>query len=151
MNKRNVAALIFATLGGIILIFTGYYGTSTGFWGWAILIAINISPSQLITDILVIVLSLLVFFSFMGGWTVLIGCLFLLVGRHRTGFYLIAIGAGMSLMGLIWNIAQMWVLGTLNLVTFLSKYQGLAWIGAIFAVIGQELIRFGKDKTEEKS
>ncbi len=149
MNKRNVAALFFAAMGGTILIFTGYYGTSTGFWGLAIQILISISPNQLITDILIIVLSFLSFISFMGGWTVLIGCLFILLGRHRTAFYFIIIGAGMSLMGLIWNLVQMWILGTLNLATFLSQYQGLAWLGAIFAIIGQELIRFGKDKPEE--
>jgi hypothetical protein len=151
MNRRNVAAFGVALLGGAILILTGYYGTSTGFWGWAILIAISISPNPLITNILLFVLSILVFLSFMGGWTVLIGCLLLLLGRHRTGYYLISIGAGLSLMGLVWNLAQMWILGTLDLATFMNKYQGLAWIGVILAIVGQELIRFDKDKTEEQS
>ena len=151
MHKRNIAALFFAGIGGTILILTGYYGTSTGFWGWAIQIAIAISPNPLITDILVIGLSILSFLSFMGGWTVLLGCLLIVLGRHRTAVYLIGIGAGMSLMGLIWNLAQMYLLGSLDLATFLSKYQGLAWAGVIFAMIARELIRYGKDKSEEES
>ncbi|MFX1577808.1 MAG: hypothetical protein ACFFCF_11645 [Promethearchaeota archaeon] len=149
MQKRNIAALVFALVGGIILIVTGYYGTSTGFWGWAILIAISLSPNQIITNILVIVLLLLVLLSFMGGWTVVIGCILLLLGRHRTATYFIGIGAGMSLMGLIWNLAQMWLLGTLDLATFLTKYQGFAWVAVIFTMIGQELVRYGKEETDE--
>lgn len=149
MQKRNVAALVFALMGGIILILTGYYGTSTGFWGWAILLAISVSPNQLITTILVITFSILVLLSFMGGWTVLIGCILLLLGRHRTATYLIGIGAGMSFMGLIWNLVQMWLLGTLNLATFLTKYQGFAWVAVIFTILGQELVRYGKEETDE--
>ncbi len=151
MHKRNIAALFFAGIGGAILIITGYYGTSTGFWGWAIQIAILISPNPLITDILIIGLSILSFLSFMGGWTVLLACLLIVLGRHRTAVYLIGIGAGMSLMGLLWNLAQMYLLGSLDLATFMSKYQGLAWAGVIFAMISRELIRYGKDEPEEES
>ncbi len=150
MQRRNVAALIFASLSGILLITTGYNGVSTGFWGWAILIAINISPNPFVTQLLVIAFSILVLFSFLGGWTVIIGCVLLLLKRYRTAFYLIGIGAGLSLMGLIWNVAQLWIFGTLDLATFMSKYQGLAWIGAIFAVIAEELIQMPKNQTKDK-
>lgn len=159
MQKRNIAAVIFAAIGGILLLVTGYNGVSTGFWGWAIQIAISISPHPLITNILVIGFSLLTFLSFLGGWTVLIGCLLLLIGRHRSAFYFVGIGAGLSLMGLIWNLFQIWVQSSgvpINFMAnflnfFFSKYQGLAWMGAIFTVIGQELIRTGKDKTEDEA
>lgn len=150
MQRRNIAALIFAALSGTILIITGYNGVSTGFWGWAIQIAINISVNPFITQLLVIAFSLLVFFSFLGGWTVLVGCLLLLLKRYRTAFYLIGIGAGLSLMGLIWNVVQLWVFGTLDFATFMSKYQGLAWVGAIFAVIAEELIQIPKNRTKDK-
>ena len=150
VHKRNIAAFFFFGIGGVFLILTGYIGTSTGFWGWAILIAISISPNQLISDILVIVLSILAFLSFMGGWTVLLGCLLLILGRHRTAVHIIGIGAGMSLLGLIYNLAQMYVLGTLDLATFLSRYQGLAWLGVIFTIFGRELIRYGKKEDEEQ-
>ncbi len=150
MHKRNIAALFFSGIGGIILILTGYYGTSTGFWGWAIQIAISISPNQLIADILIIALSILAFLSFLGGWTVILGCLLLILGRHRTAVQMIGIGAGMSLLGLIWNLAEMYLLGTLDLATFMNKYQGFAWVGVIFTIIGRELIRYGKDVPEEK-
>lgn len=146
MHKRNIVALFFCIIGGILLIVTGYVGTSTGFWGWAILIAISISPNQLITDILVITLSILAFLSFMGGWSVLLGCLFLVLGRHRTAVHIIGIGAGMSLLGLVYNLAQMYVLGTLDLATFMSKYQGLAWVAVVFTIIGREFIRYGKSE-----
>ncbi|MFW9831580.1 MAG: hypothetical protein ACFFD8_07380 [Candidatus Thorarchaeota archaeon] len=157
VNKRNVAALLFASVGGLLLIVTGYHGVSTGFWGLAIQIAISLSPDPLITNILLFGLSLLTFFSFLGGWTVLIGCLLLLIGRRRSSFYFIGIGAGLSLMGLVWNLFQIWVQSAGNpgifmnnfLLFFFIRYQGLAWFGAIFAVIGQELIQIGKDQAEE--
>ncbi len=157
MQRRNIAALFVGTLSGLMLILTGYHGISTGFWGLAIQIAILLSPSPLITNILVIALSILTFLAFLGGWTILIGCLLLLIGRHRSGFYFIGIGAGLSLMGLIWNLAQMWLTSVGDPVNFwitfldffISKYQGVAWLGAIFAVISQELIRIGKEEPEE--
>ncbi|MHA2405413.1 MAG: hypothetical protein ACXACH_01520 [Candidatus Hermodarchaeia archaeon] len=151
MHKRNIAAMIFALIGGVLLIATGYYGTSTGFWGWAIQIAISLSPNQLISDILVIVLLFLAILSFLGGWTVLIGCLLLPLGRHRTAVHIIGIGAGMSLMGLLFNLVQMYLLGSLDLATFLSKYQSLAWVAVIFTIIARELIRYGKDTPKEES
>jgi hypothetical protein len=143
--------MIFGLIGGILLIITGYYGTSTGFWGWAIQIAISLSPNQLITDILIIVLSILAFLSFMGGWSVLLGCLLLSLGRHRTAVHIIGIGAGMSLMGLIYNLIQMYLLGSLDLATFISKYQTFAWLAVIFTMIARELIRYGKDTPKEES
>ena len=142
--------MIFALIGGILLIFTGYYGTSTGFWGWAIQIAISLSPDPLITNILIIALSILAFLSFMGGWTVLLGSLLLPLGRHRTAVHIIGIGAGMSLMGLIYNLIQMYLLGSLDLATFLSKYQVFAWFAVIFTMIARELIRYGKDTPKEE-
>jgi hypothetical protein len=150
MHKRNIAAMIFALIGGILLIATGYYGTSTGFWGWAIQIAIGLSPDPLITDILIIVLSILAFLSFMGGWTVLLGCLLLPLGRHRTAVHIIGIGAGMSLMGLLYNLVQMYLLGSLDLATFMSKYQIFAWVAVIFTMIARELIRYGKATPKEE-
>jgi hypothetical protein len=150
MHKRNIAAMIFALIGGILLIVTGYYGTSTGFWGWAIQIAISISPDPLITDILIIALSILAFLSFMGGWTVLLGCLLLPLGRHRTAVHIIGIGAGMSLLGLLYNLVQMYLLGSLDLVTFLSKYQSFAWFAVVFTIIARELIRYGKEAPKEE-
>ena len=142
--------MIFALIGGALLIVTGYYGTSTGFWGWAIQIAISLSPDPLITNILVIALSILAFLSFMGGWTVLLGCLLLPLGRHRTAVHIIGIGAGMSLMGLLYNLVQMYLLGSLDVLTFLSKYQGLAWAAVVFTIIARELIRYGKETPKEE-
>ncbi len=150
MHKRNIAAMIFALIGGILLIVTGYYGTSTGFWGWAIQIAISLSPNPLVTDILIIVLSILAFLSFMGGWTVLLGCLLLPLGRHRTAVHIIGIGAGMSLLGLIYNLIQMYLLGSLDLATFMSKYQVFAWVAVIFTMVARELIRYGKGTPKEE-
>lgn len=142
--------MIFALIGGILLIVTGYYGTSTGFWGWAIQIAISLSPNPLVTDILIIVLSILAFLSFMGGWTVLLGCLLLPLGRHRTAVHIIGIGAGMSLLGLIYNLIQMYLLGSLDLATFMSKYQVFAWVAVIFTMVARELIRYGKGTPKEE-
>jgi hypothetical protein len=65
-----------------------------------------------------------------------------------------SIGAGVSLIGLIWklmNIAIQWLvyndfLGAVN--NFANNFQGIAWIGAILAVVAQEWVKIPKKKPE---
>lgn len=91
------------------------------------------------------------YLAMLGGWTVLLGCVFVLLRRYSIGALLMGLGAGLSLFALIWNLVQMWIAGTLTLAEFLNRFQGIAWAGAILSVVAQELVKIPRPKKIEDS
>lgn len=150
MQRRNIIAVILGVIGGVLLIYSGYQGATAGFWGWAIQFVINLNLNPLLTQVLMVVLSIITFLSFLGGWTVLAGTGLLVLRRHRLAFYVMGIGAGLSLMSLVWNIIQLWLFQSFTIQAFLARYQGFGWLGAILAVIAQEFIQVPSNEEEKK-
>ncbi len=150
MLKRNVVAIILGLISGVILILTNTY-SSLGFIPYVPQIAQFFGLAPAFTNIIMIFLFGLNYLAMLGGWTVIMGCGLILLRRYRTGALLMGLGAGLSLLSLIWNLAQMWIAGTLTLAEFLSRFQGAAWAGAIMSVIAQELVKIPRRKNISES
>lgn len=143
--RRNALAVILGVLSGLLLVVTGTVG-SPGFLAWVPIIAAAFGLPPPWTSLLNLFLSAIVFLALLGGWTVIAGCILVALGRCRTGAWLMSVGAGLSLVSLIWNLAQMWIAGSLTFAMFLGRFQGWAWVGAILSVIAQELVKLRRSK-----
>lgn len=149
MLKRNVAAIVLGLVSALILIVTNTVG-SLGFLLEIPGILVNFGLSGVLVEVLVYVLLGLNFLAMLGGWTVVLGCLLILLRRYNIGAFLMSLGAGLSLLALIWNLAQMWIASTLTVVEFLNRFQGIAWAGAIMSVIAQELVKIPRPKNDDE-
>jgi hypothetical protein len=145
-----VAAIVLGLISAVILILTNTVG-SLGFLLEIPAILYGFGLSGIIVDFLYYILLGLNYLALLGGWTVILGCLLVLVGRYNIGAFLMSLGAGLSLLALIWNLAQMFVAGTLTLTEFLNRFQGIAWVGAILSVIAQELVKIPRTKTVDET
>lgn len=138
-------AIILGVISGLLLVVTNTVG-SPGFLAWVPIIAAAFGLPPPWTDLLNLFLSAIVFLALLGGWTVILGCILVALGRHRTGAWLMSLGTGLSLVSLVWNLAQLWIAGSLTFAAFLSRFQGWAWAGAILSVIAQELVKLPRSK-----
>ena len=145
--KRNVAAIVLGLISAAILILTNTVG-SLGFLLEIPAVLYGFGLSGIILEFLVFVLLGLNFLALLGGWTVILGCLLILLRRYSAGAFLMSLGAGLSLLALIWNLVQMFIAGTLTLAEFLNRFQGIAWVGAIMSVIAQELVKIPRPKND---
>jgi len=151
--RRNVFAIILGVISGLLLVVTNTVG-SPGFLAWIPFIAAAFGLPPPLTDLLNVFLTAIVFLAMLGGWTVILGCILVALGRHRTGAWLMSVGTGLSLVSLVWNLAQLWIAGSLTFAAFLGRFQGWAWAGAIMSVIAQELVKLPgakKSKTTKES
>jgi hypothetical protein len=137
-------------ISGIILILTNTFA-SLGFIFYVPQIAQFFGLAPVLTNVIMLFLYVLNFLAMLGGWTVLMGCVLILLRRFHLGAFLMSLGAGLSLLALIWNLIQMWFTGTLTLIEFLNRFQGIAWAGAILSVIAQELVKIPRPKDIDDS
>lgn len=138
-------AIILGVISGILLIVTNTVG-SPGFLAWIPFIVAAFGLPPPLTGLLNFFLSAIVFLAMLGGWTVILGCILVAFGRHRTGAWLMSVGTGLSFVSLVWNVAQLWIAGSLTFAAFLGRFQGWAWAGAIMSVIAQELTKLPRAK-----
>ncbi|MFX1474510.1 MAG: hypothetical protein ACFFCO_03390 [Promethearchaeota archaeon] len=148
--RRNIVAIILGLISGIILILTNTYA-SLGFILYVPQIAQLLGLTPVLTNVIMLFLYGLNYLAMLGGWTVLVGCVLILLRRYTLGAFLMSLGAGISLIALIWNLIQMWVAGTLTLAEFLNRFQGIAWAGAILSVVAQELVKIPRPKNIDDS
>jgi len=142
---RNVVAVVLGVISGLILIYTGTVG-SIGVWAYLPLILAALGLPPAVEAVVSMLLGLLNWLAAMGGLTVLLGCLLVLLGRHRTGAWVMSIGAGMSIMSLAWTLLQMWMTGNLTLAALLGHRQFTGWAGAFLSVFAQEMVKIPAPK-----
>ena len=143
--RRNALAIVLGVTSGLLLVITNTVG-SPGFLAWIPIIAAALGLPPPWSDLLTLFLDAIVFLALLGGWTVILGCIAVALRRHRIGAWLMSVGTGLSLVGLVWNLAQLWIAGALTFAVFLSRFQGFAWAGAIMSVVAQELVKLPRPK-----
>lgn len=151
MLRRNAIPVLLGIISGVILVLTNTRH-STGYLVWAQLFIGALRVTSPISDIILLFLSFIELLALLGGGTVLLGSILVMARLHRIGAWIMSIGAGVSLIGLIWklmNIAIQWLvyndfLGAVN--NFANNFQGIAWIGAILAVVAQEWVKIPAKK-----
>ena len=129
---KNSKAMVIAIIAGILLLVAGLSGMAA----WE---AIQDFVVEHVTDneIVQYVFAILIFIASLGGISVIIGGL--LIGKDKvgTGKFLIMLGAGLGLIGLIFSIAVAYMEENLTIGSFLS----IGAIGLILSIIARMMAK----------
>ena len=128
MTSRNSQAMSLAIVAGILLLIAGVSGLAT----WETIK--NFVTTHVIDNTIVqIVFAILIFIASLGGIAVIIGGLLIGKNKVRTGKFVIALGAGLGLIGLIVSLVIAIVEGNFTLSCFLS----IGAIGVILSIVAR--------------
>ncbi|MFW9870171.1 MAG: hypothetical protein ACFFEL_11155 [Candidatus Thorarchaeota archaeon] len=135
---RNGVPIILALIGGFLLFQVGWVG-SIGFIDDIAAYALVYFPTM--ADIVTLILTILLYIASMGGIAVIIGGIVIAIDRISFGKFIIGLGAGIGLIGLIIMLAEAVMAGgidaLLDVLTIIS--QSLAWIGVILSIMARRL------------
>jgi hypothetical protein len=134
---KNGLSVALALIGGFLLVQVSWVG-SIGFIADIAYFAQNYF-SPLISDTVELVLTILFYIASLGGFVVIIGGVLIGLSRIRIGKFVIGLGAGVGLFGLIIMLVEAFmiggVLGFTEILTYVS--QSIAWIGVIMSIVAR--------------
>jgi hypothetical protein len=134
---KNGLSVALALIGGFLLVQVSWVG-SIGFIADIAYFAQNYF-SPLISDSVELVLTILFYVAALGGIAVIIGGVLIGLSRIRIGKFVIGLGAGVGLFGLIIMLVEAFmiggVLGFTEILTYVS--QSIAWIGVIMSIVAR--------------
>ena len=128
MASQNSKAMVIAIAAGILLLIAGVSGVAT----WET-IKDFVTTHIMNNNIVQIVFVVLIFIASLGGIAVIAGGL--LIGKDKigTGKFLISLGAGLGLIGLIFSIVVAYIEKDLTISSFLS----IGAIGLILSIVAR--------------
>ena len=128
MTSRNKQAMVIAIIAGIFLLFAGISGLAT----WET-IKDFVTKNIIDNFIVQILFAVLIFIASLGGISVIFGGL--LIGKNNVGIgkFLITLGAGLGLIGLIFSIIVAYMEGNLTIGSFFS----IGAIGLILSIVAR--------------
>jgi hypothetical protein len=132
VSERNKKAMIIAIVAGILLFVAGMSGVTT----WETIK--TFVATHIIDNIAVqIVFAILIFIASLGGISVIIGGL--LIGKNKVGVgkFIISLGAGTGLIGLIVSI----VLAVMENSLIIGRYVSVGGIGLILSIIARAVAK----------
>ncbi|MFX1351239.1 MAG: hypothetical protein ACFFA1_03360 [Promethearchaeota archaeon] len=139
-KPSNFPSLVLATIAGIILIVSRTTG-SLGFYETIL----NYIAAQFGGEVAIVisyVLWALSIIASLGGFAVIIGGILIHRGRVTTGRFIISIGAGMGIIGLLVEIGSAALQGWTSLVGLIfAMTQSLSWIGIILSIVASLIAR----------
>lgn len=127
-SKRNKTAMIIAIVAGILLLVAGMNGVAA----WEAIK--TFVTTHIIDNIAVqIVFAILIFIASLGGISVIIGGL--LIGKNRvmTGKFIIFLGAGMGLIGLIVST----IVAVMGNPLAIGEFMSVGGIGLILSIVAR--------------
>ena len=132
MPSRNTQVMRIAIIAGLLLIIAGISGLAT----WET-IKDFVTTHIVDNSIIQIVFAILIFIASLGGIAVIIGGI--LIGKNSVGLgkFIIALGAGLGLIGLIFSFLITYIEGNLTIGSFFS----LGAIGLILSIIARILAK----------
>ena len=128
MTSKNKAAMGVAIVAGLLLLIEGISGFAT----WTTIkefVSDNVTDNEIVMYIFVI----LIFIASLGGISVIIGGLLIGKNKVRTGKFIIALGAGLGLIGLIVSIIIGLTEGNFTLNSLIT----LGAIGLILSIVAR--------------
>ena len=132
MKQHNKKVMIISIVAGILLLIAGVSGLAT----WT---AIEEFVTENISDeyIVQIAFAILIFIASLGGISVILGGL--LIGKDKIGLgkFLIILGAGMGIIGLIVSIYYAYGSGGLDIWSFFS----IGFIGLLLSIIARMMVK----------
>lgn len=133
---KNSLSIVLALIGGFLLFQVSWVG-SIGFIADIAIYAQTNFPAA--AEAITLVLSILLYIASLGGIAVIIGGLLIAINRIGTGKFVIGLGAGVGLIGLIIMLVEAYLAGGIaaltEILTLIS--QSIAWIGVILSIIAR--------------
>ena len=135
---KNTVPIALGILGGILLIQVGWVG-SIGFFDEIAAYALLYFPTM--AELITTILNILLYIATLGGISVVIGTLLIAMNRITTGKFVIGLGAGIGLIGLIIMLVQAVITGGVEalLEVFTLISQSIAWIGVILSILARRM------------
>jgi len=132
MTSKNNVAVGLAIVAGILLLIAGVSGLAT----WET-IKEFVTEHVVDNSIVQVVFAVLIFIASLGGISVIIGGLLIWKDTIKTGKFLITLGAGLGLIGLIFSIIVGIIEGSFAIGSFFS----IGAIGLIISIIARLKIK----------
>ena len=133
---KNSLSVVLALIGGFLLFQVSWIG-SIGFIADIAIYAQTYFPAA--AEAITLVLSILLYIASLGGIAVIIGGLLIAINRIGTGKFVIGLGAGVGLIGLIIMLVEAYLAGGIaaltEILTLIS--QSIAWIGVILSIVAR--------------
>jgi hypothetical protein len=133
---KNGLSVALALIGGVLLFQVGWVG-SIGFIADIAVYAETYFPA--ISEIITLILTILIYIASLGGIAVIIGGLLIAASRIRLAKFVIGLGAGVGLIGLIIMLVEAYLAGgvaaLIDILTLIS--QSIAWIGVILSIVAR--------------
>jgi hypothetical protein len=132
MVSKNKTAMGIAFIAGLLMLISG----TTGFAAWNNLgeIVNDLFPD---ITILQVIFAIFIFIASLGGLAVIAGGILIGKDKVRTGKFIIMLGAGLGIIGLIVHLFVTYQSGELTSQTFLS----LGFIGLILSIVARKLAK----------
>jgi hypothetical protein len=135
---KNKVPVALALIGGFLLFQSGWVG-SIGFIDDVAAYAIMYFPTM--AELMTLILTILIYIATLGGIAVIIGGILIVLSRESTGKFVIGLGAGVGLFGLIIMLVEAYLAGgvaaLMDIVTLIS--QSIAWIGVILSILARRM------------
>jgi len=128
MASKNKNAMIVAIIAGLLLLIAGINGIAAWETIKGFVIA-NIADNFIVQ----IVFAILIFIASLGGLSVIAGGILIGKGKVGTGKFLISLGAGLGIIGLIISIYVAYNQGSLTIGSFFS----IGAIGLILSIVAR--------------
>ena len=137
---RNGLAIALALIGGFLLFQVSWVG-SMGFIADIAIYAATFFPAA--AEVVTLVLTILLYIAGLGGLAVIIGGILFAMNRVGTGKFVIGLGAGLGLFGLIIMLVEAYLAGGVAALTdFLTLVsQSIAWIGVIMSIVARSMVK----------
>jgi len=152
---KNLIWILLCFLGGILMIIGSAIGSAVFYVYFANLVSSYISPEFM--PLVAVILTILEFIAFYGGYSVIVGAILILIDQIKLGKIIIMVATSFGMLGLVFYVGTL-ILGNsgiavspavqaiLDQMYSLFTYNtGLAFTGTILAVIG----RYGIKKPEK--
>lgn len=133
---KNGLSVALALIGGFLLFQVSWVG-SIGFIADIAAYAALYFPAA--AETVTLILTILLYIASLGGIAVIIGGILIAMNRIGTGKFVIGLGAGVGLFGLIIMLVEAYLAGGVaaltEILTLIS--QSIAWIGVIMSIVAR--------------
>lgn len=139
-KPSNIPSLVLAIVAGILLIVSRTTG-GLGFYE-AVLNYVSAQFGGMVAVVISYVLWALSIIASLGGIAVIIGGILIYRSRATTGKFVISIGAGMGIIGLLVEVGSAALQGWAVLAGLMfAMTQSLSWIGVLLSIAASLFVR----------
>jgi len=138
LTRRNLVAVVLAIVAGALLIVSGNRGT-TGIYRIILDKLTLVTQDPLILSAASIVALILVAFTAVGGFLVLLGGYLIYKNHVGTGKLLIGLGGGVGIPWLLLMIVLSAFIG--GVTSIIAEHSAVGWAGVILAVVARAIAK----------